>query len=553
MAKKSTETWVGVFVVIGILALVFLALKAANLATFSTAKGYVVRARFDNIGGLKVHAPVRSAGVAVGHVTSIALDKNTYQGVVTLEIAKGYSFPADSSAQILTSGLLGDQYVGIEPGSDDKELQGGDQIKNTQSAVVLEKLIGQMIFNKAADAGGGRWRRGRWHAACHGGCRTIVERVAAGDGASIGAGRGVEDALRRCFGKPLMRLAATLHAFRRWVGCWNRVVAVLLVAAVAGCATGPDANPKDPLEPFNRKMFAFNDALDTHLIKPVAISYTKVIPSPVRTGIHNFFGNFTDAWSAVNQLLQGKFHNTAEMTMRVLTNTVIGLGGILDPATEMGMDKKSEDLGQTFGRWGIPPGPYIVLPLFGPSDVRDAVALPADDYVTPALLVNGTGNKIIVDAVGLVDARANFLSTTDLLDSIALDKYTFTRDAYITRRRSLVYDGNPPDEPSDDKDDAPLPGGPASGAMPGAPPASGAMPGALPASGAAPGKTASNTAPPGAGAPLPRQAQDPSQPASAPSPTPGVMPAPLPASAPTLPVPPAGPVPIPPPPASAPR
>jgi phospholipid/cholesterol/gamma-HCH transport system substrate-binding protein len=155
MAKKSTETWVGVFVVLGILALVFLALKAANLATFTATKGYQVRARFDNIGGLKVHAPVRSAGVAVGHVTGITLDKNTYQGVVTMEITKGVSFPDDSSAQILTSGLLGDQYVGIEPGSDEKELQAGDQIKNTQSAVVLEKLIGQMIFNKAADAGGG--------------------------------------------------------------------------------------------------------------------------------------------------------------------------------------------------------------------------------------------------------------------------------------------------------------------------------------------------------------------------------------------------------------
>ena len=154
MAKKRTETLVGVFVLLGILALVFLALRAANLASFSTAKGYQVRARFDNIGGLKVRAPVRSAGVAVGHVVSISLDKNTYQGVVVMELNKGIAFPVDSSAQILTSGLLGDQYVGIEPGADDKNLQAGDIIKQTQSAVVLEKLIGQMIFNKAADAGG---------------------------------------------------------------------------------------------------------------------------------------------------------------------------------------------------------------------------------------------------------------------------------------------------------------------------------------------------------------------------------------------------------------
>ena len=154
MAKKSTETLVGLFVLLGILALAFLALKAANLATFSSVKTYQVRARFDNIGGLKVRAPVRSAGVSVGSVKSITLDKNTYQGLVVMEIREGINFPVDSSAKILTAGLLGDQYVGIEPGADDKNLAPGDLIKQTQSAVVLENLIGQLIFNKAADAGG---------------------------------------------------------------------------------------------------------------------------------------------------------------------------------------------------------------------------------------------------------------------------------------------------------------------------------------------------------------------------------------------------------------
>ncbi|MDB5817981.1 MAG: outer rane lipid asymmetry maintenance protein MlaD [Rhizobacter sp.] len=153
MAKKSTETLVGVFVLLGIIALTFLALKAANLASFSPAKTYTVRARFDNIGGLKKNAPVRSAGVSVGHVTSISLDKNTYQGLVVMQVNEGVLFPVDSTAKILTSGLLGDQYVGIEPGSDDKNLVSGDLIKQTQSAVVLENLIGQLIFNKAADAG----------------------------------------------------------------------------------------------------------------------------------------------------------------------------------------------------------------------------------------------------------------------------------------------------------------------------------------------------------------------------------------------------------------
>ena len=153
MAKKSIEVLVGLFVLLGMAALLFVALKAANLTSFSNGEAYRLQARFDNIGGLKVRAPVRSAGVSVGRVTSIKLDPKTYQGVVTLEIKKGVEFPKDSSAKILTSGLLGDQYVGIEPGADDKNFVGGDVIKQTQSAVVLENLIGQFLFSKAADAG----------------------------------------------------------------------------------------------------------------------------------------------------------------------------------------------------------------------------------------------------------------------------------------------------------------------------------------------------------------------------------------------------------------
>jgi phospholipid/cholesterol/gamma-HCH transport system substrate-binding protein len=153
MAKKSIEVLVGLFVVLGLAALLFVALKAANLASFSNGETYRLQARFDNIGGLKVRAPVRSAGVSVGRVTSIKLDPKTYQGVVTLEIKQGVQFPKDSSAKILTSGLLGDQYVGIEPGADEKNFVGGDVIKQTQSAVVLENLIGQFLFSKAADAG----------------------------------------------------------------------------------------------------------------------------------------------------------------------------------------------------------------------------------------------------------------------------------------------------------------------------------------------------------------------------------------------------------------
>jgi len=153
MSKKSIETLVGLFVLLGILALTFVALKAANLASFGNRDGYVLYARFDNIGGLKVRAPVRSAGVVIGRVTAIRLDPKTFQGMVTMELQRDLQFPKDSSAKILTNGLLGDQYIGLEAGGEDKNLNAGDTMTQTQSAVVLENLIGQFLFNKAAEAG----------------------------------------------------------------------------------------------------------------------------------------------------------------------------------------------------------------------------------------------------------------------------------------------------------------------------------------------------------------------------------------------------------------
>lgn len=153
MSKKGIEILVGLFVLLGMAGMVFLSLKAANLATFGHRDTYSLSARFDNIGGLKPRAPVRSAGVTIGRVTGISLDPKTYQGLVTLEIDRGVEFPADSSAKILTAGLLGDQYVGIEPGGDEKNMAPGTLITQTQSAVVLENLISQFLFSKAADAG----------------------------------------------------------------------------------------------------------------------------------------------------------------------------------------------------------------------------------------------------------------------------------------------------------------------------------------------------------------------------------------------------------------
>ena len=152
MGRKSIETMVGGFVLLGVLGLVFLALKAANLGSLGGSDAYTLTANFDNIGGLKARAPVRTAGVTVGRVKSIQLDPKTYQGVVTLDIDKGYKFPKDTSAKILTAGLLGDQYVGLEPGGDDKDLAAGGVIAQTQSAVVLEILIGQFIAGKADSA-----------------------------------------------------------------------------------------------------------------------------------------------------------------------------------------------------------------------------------------------------------------------------------------------------------------------------------------------------------------------------------------------------------------
>ena len=343
-----------------------------------------------------------------------------------------------------------------------------------------------------------------------------------------------------------------------------RVIAALLLAVVAGCATAPDRHVadggKDPWEPFNRKMFAFNDTLDTYALKPAAQAYQKVLPTPVQKGVHNFFGNFADAWSAVNKLLQGRFQDSAVMTARFLTNTTIGIAGLFDPATELGLDRRSTDLGLTLGHWGLEPGPYVVLPLFGSSDFRDALALPADDYVTPALLVPSYWQKVGVDAVGVVDARAGLLGASQMLDELAFDRYTFMRDAYITRRRSLVYDGNPPPLPEDDDSDddakptsAPAAAGAASGAQSGLKPV-------LPPTPAASGAQSSSAAPDSgvrvaAAAAVAAPSTPPSQPAPTPPPSApgGVQPAPMPASAPTLPVPRSGPVPIPPPPASAPH
>lgn len=232
----------------------------------------------------------------------------------------------------------------------------------------------------------------------------------------------------------------------------SQLAVLLLCAALAGCATGPNANPKDPLEPFNRSMFEFNDALDHAVLKPVATAYKEVTPELVRRGVGNFFNNIEDLWSFVNNVLQLKGEGAASSLMRVSVNTIIGLGGILDVASEMEIERHTEDFGQTLGRWGVGAGPYVVLPFFGPSTLRDTVALPVDKTVgDPVTKIEDIPVRNTLWTLRLVDNRAQVLKAGDLLEEVALDKYTFFRDSHLQRRRNAVFDGNPPEEESENE------------------------------------------------------------------------------------------------------
>ncbi|MEO8151686.1 MAG: VacJ family lipoprotein [Rhizobacter sp.] len=251
----------------------------------------------------------------------------------------------------------------------------------------------------------------------------------------------------------------------RLFGAW--VVAALLVL-LTGCATTAAGGPKttaqqiDPWENWNRKVYAFNDSIDEAVLKPVATTYTNVVPRPIRRGVTNFFGNVSDVWSAFNNFLQGKFANGMQDVIRVGTNTLFGLGGFLDVASEFGADRQGEDFGQTLGRWGMAPGPYVVWPVLGPSTVRDSLALPLDIQVSPALAVQNQTGKYALTGLQLVNQRANLLGASSMLNDIALDKYVFVRDAYLQRRRSLIFDGDPPEEKDKDDDALSAPSPPAS-------------------------------------------------------------------------------------------
>jgi phospholipid-binding lipoprotein MlaA len=220
---------------------------------------------------------------------------------------------------------------------------------------------------------------------------------------------------------------------------------LVLVLLCTGCATGPNANPKDPLEPMNRKIAVFNDTLDDNVLKPVATGYRDYTPELVQTGVSNFFRNLSDVLSTLNNGLQLKGRDTAESLMRVVVNTTIGIYGIFDVATPIGLQRHPEDFGQTLGYWGVPDGPYLVLPVFGPSTVRDASVLPVELSLDPVSRHDATAERNIAVFARIVDKRAALLKTTNLLSDAAIDKYSFTRDGYLQFRRNQVYDGNPPD------------------------------------------------------------------------------------------------------------
>ena len=229
-----------------------------------------------------------------------------------------------------------------------------------------------------------------------------------------------------------------------------------LVGAAAGCASTAERDPRDPWEPLNRGIYRFNDKVDTAVARPVATAYQKFVPSEIRERVRNFFGNLADPFIGVNNFLQGKFEDGVSDWARFAFNTTIGLFGLHDVATDMGYEKHNEDFGQTFGRWGAPSGPYLVLPFLGSSTLRDGVGTGVDIYADPLGEIRPYHTEYALWGLRLTQTRADLLDASRILEEAALDKYTFQRDAYLQRRRSLIYDGRPPreKETEDDSDKA---------------------------------------------------------------------------------------------------
>jgi phospholipid-binding lipoprotein MlaA len=221
---------------------------------------------------------------------------------------------------------------------------------------------------------------------------------------------------------------------------WRMPLACVALISAVGCATGPDANPRDPLEPFNRGVYKFNGVVDDAVLKPVATAYQQVTPDMVQAGVGNFFGNLGDLWSSVHAGLQLRPREATESFMRFNVNTVFGLAGVLDVASELGIPRTRLDMGHTLGRWGVPAGAYLVLPVLGPSSVRDGAGTLVDMSFDPVSGMNDVPVRNSLTALRVVDTRASLLRATSMLDEAALDPYSFTRDLYLSRRQSQIDD-----------------------------------------------------------------------------------------------------------------
>lgn len=229
----------------------------------------------------------------------------------------------------------------------------------------------------------------------------------------------------------------------RWI---YRAGLVVLVALLQACATVPYPDPRDPMESFNRGVFTFNDKLDRAVLKPVATVYQDATPHWARKGVTNFFNNLEDAWSVVNNTLQFRGQDATDSFGRVVLNTTLGLAGVMDVASGLGLDRHTANFGLTLGRWGVRPGPYIVLPLLGPSTLREVVALPIDYNGNLVNSVTDSGTRDGLSVLNVVNTRAQYLQAGQVVDQAALDPYSFIREGYLQRRRNQVYDGNPPEE-----------------------------------------------------------------------------------------------------------
>jgi len=227
----------------------------------------------------------------------------------------------------------------------------------------------------------------------------------------------------------------------------SRAALAVAVALLAGCAGAPSR--EDPFEPMNRALYEFHDTVDTAVVKPVARAYIDVVPEFLRTGVSNVFNNVEDLISAVNDLLQGKLDKLDDDLGRVLLNTAFGLGGIFDLASMVGIERGNEDFGQTFGAWGLPQGPYLFVPFFGPTTARDGTGAIVRVMVGPVGYIGDVPLRNSLYGLGAVDIRAQALSAGAIVDTAALDRYLFIRNAYLQRRRYLLYDGKPPPEPEE--------------------------------------------------------------------------------------------------------